>query len=145
MSCRAVALALSAMPMTLALAAILFTAAAEGVAHERPAVASAPAQPAQSAPPAPPPPAASRSPPPPAQQDHAGRRFEAAAGQGQQPRQGRYCPAGQRLAAEYPMVCDPVYRANTASGVGEGSGEEVHVLINLDCSRPTNFGLGEIH
>ena len=131
MSCRAVAQALSAMPLTLALASILLAAAAEGAAHERPAVASAPAQPAQSAPPAPPPPAASRLPPPPAQQDYAGRRFEAAAaGQGQQPRQGRDCPAGQRHAVEYPMVCDPVYRANTASGVGEGSGEEVLVLIS---------------
>ena len=128
MSCRAVALALSAMPLTLALASILLATAVEGGHPQgRLATVSAPAPPAQSAPPA-----ASKPPPPPAQQDHAGRRVAAAgAGQRQQPRQqGRGCPAGQRHAVEYPMVCDPVYRANTATGHGGGSGEEVHLLIS---------------
>ena len=126
MPCRAVALALSAMPLTLALASILLATAAEGGHPQgRSPTASAPAPPAQSAPPA-----ASR-PPPPAQQDHAGRRGAAAgAGQRLQPRQGRGCPAGQRHAVEYPMVCDPVYRANTATGHGGGSGEKVLVLIS---------------
>ena len=32
------------------------------------------------------------------------------------------CPPGQRQAVGYPMVCDPAYKANTESGVGEGSG-----------------------
>ena len=132
MSCRAVALALSAMPLTLALASILLATAVEGGHPQgRLATVSAPAPPAQSAPP--PPPAASR-PPPPAQQDHSGRREAAGgAGQRQQPRQqGRGCPAGQRHAVEYPMVCDPVYRANTATGHGGGSGEACVDQLGLD-------------
>ena len=131
MSCRAVALALSAMPLTLALASILLATAAEGGHPQgRSPAASAPAPPAQSAPP--PPPAASR-PPPPARQDLAGRRGAAAgAGQRQQLQQGRGCPAGQRHAVEYPMVCDPVYRANTATGHGGGSGEACVDQLGLD-------------
>ena len=36
------------------------------------------------------------------------------------------CPPGQRQTVGYPLVCDPVYKANTESGVGEGSG--IHAL-----------------
>ena len=40
------------------------------------------------------------------------------------------CPPGQRAAVGYPMVCDPAYKADTASGVDEGgSGTYNHVYM----------------
>ena len=40
------------------------------------------------------------------------------------------CPPGQRQAVGYPMVCDPAYKADTASGVDEGgSGTYNHVYM----------------
>ena len=89
---RAVALALSAMPMTLALVslglALLAVGGAQGssgVGHPGPAAAAAATK--------------------------------------------KDCPHGQRMVVEYPMICDPAYKANTASGVGQGSGRYNHVSM----------------
>ena len=95
---RAVALALSAMPVALALASL-------GLALL--AAASSPVGVAASS------------------DTHAAAAAAAAAAGG-----AKDCPPGQRAAVGYPMVCDPAYKADTASGVDEGgSGTYNHVYM----------------
>jgi len=90
---RAVALALSAMPMTLAIASLglaLFAVGgaqgSSGVGHPGPAAAAT-----------------------------------------------KDCGQGQRKVVDYPMICDPAYKANTASGVGQGSEPRCIVKPVLAC------------